>query len=81
MVVSVPSSPAPAMMIGRNSRDSPRRGIHVLTGATPKTAPIVGAYTRWWQTGAVMSAETHPEITGGILSQARALQAGIGIFG
>jgi hypothetical protein len=28
-----------------------------------------------------MSAETHPEITGGILSQARALQAGIGIFG
>jgi hypothetical protein len=29
-----------------------------LAGATPKTAPIAGAYTRWWQTGAVMSAET-----------------------
>lgn len=46
------------MMIGRNARDSQRRGIHVVTGATPKPAPIVGAYTRCWQTGAVMSAET-----------------------
>ena len=35
------------MMIGRGSRDSQRRGIHVLIEATPKTAPIVGTYTRW----------------------------------
>lgn len=40
------ANPAPATMIRRNSANAQPPGIHVLTGATPETEPIAGAYTR-----------------------------------
>jgi hypothetical protein len=41
------AGPAPAMMIGRSSLDSQRRGIHVLIEATSKQRRPWGTYTRW----------------------------------
>jgi hypothetical protein len=51
-------------------------------GAGPSASVCCG-YINFFATRAAASAwaASHPEITGGILGQARALQAGIGIFG
>ena len=47
------------------------------------SASVCCGYINFFATRAAASAwaACHPEITGGILSQARALQVGIGIFG
>jgi hypothetical protein len=52
-------------------------------GATGPSASVCCGYMNFFVTRAAASAwaASHPEITGGILSQARAVQMGIGIFG
>jgi Alkylmercury lyase len=47
------------------------------------SASVCCGYMNFFATDAVASvwAASHPDITGGILSQARALQTGFGIFG
>jgi Alkylmercury lyase len=47
------------------------------------SASVCCGYMNFFATGAAAWAwaASHPDITGGILSQARALQTGIGIFG
>ena len=50
---------------------------------TGPSASVCCGYMNFFATGAAATAwaAAHPEITGGILGQARALQVGIGIFG
>jgi Alkylmercury lyase len=61
-----------AVYVGRTGGDCPGPSASVCCGSINFFATRAAA-SAW--------AACHPEITGGILSQARALQVGIGIFG